>query len=181
MSPSRRLLLALILLLPGIPTRADTPGIFIAGDSTASNGAENGWGSQLQKFFDPGQLTVMNRARGGRSSRTFITEGLWDGIVADLKAGDTVLIQFGHNDAGPINDSSRARGSIPGLGEETEEIDNQVTGEHEIVHTYGWYLRKMIQETRDKGAKPVILSLTARDVWINGNVECSGVFSNLAR
>jgi lysophospholipase L1-like esterase len=181
MSPSRRLLLALILLLPGIPTRADTPGIFIAGDSTASNGAENGWGSQLQKFFDPGQLTVMNRARGGRSSRTFITEGLWDGIVADLKAGDTVLIQFGHNDAGPINDSSRARGSIPGLGEETEEIDNQVTGEHEIVHTYGWYLRKMIQETRDKGAKPVILSLTARDVWINGNVERSGVFSNLAR
>ncbi len=174
-------LLALALLIPGTSSRADTPNLFIAGDSTASNGDENGWGSHLQKFFDPGLLTVVNRARAGRSSRTFITEGLWDGIVSDLKSGDIVLIQFGHNDGGPINDNYRARGSIRGPGEGTEEIDNQVTGKREVVHTYGWYLRKMIRETRDKGATPIILSLTARNVWSDGKVERSGIFSDLAR
>jgi len=176
-----RLLLTLTLLTLEVPTWADTPSLFIAGDSTASNGAENGWGSHLQKFFDPTRLTVVNRARGGRSSRTFVTEGLWDGIVTDLKAGDIVLIQFGHNDGGPINDKYRARGSIRSLGEETEEIDNLVTGKHEVIHTYGWYLRKMIKETRDKGATPIILSLTARNIWPDGKIERSGIFSNLAR
>jgi lysophospholipase L1-like esterase len=175
------LLLALTLLIPEAQAWADIPSLFIAGDSTASNGEENGWGSHLQKFFDPNRLMVINRARGGRSSRTFITEGLWDGIVAELKAGDIVLIQFGHNDGGPVNDAYRARGSIRSLGEETEEIDNQVTGKHEVVHTYGWYLRKMIEDTRGKGATPIILSLTARNVWSDGKVERSGIFSKLAR
>ena len=180
MKTVRRLLLALTLLTPGVPTWADTPSLFIAGDSTASNGAENGWGSHLQKFFDPAKLTVVNRARAGRSSRTFITEGLWDGIIADLREGDIVLIQFGHNDGGPVNDNYRARGSIRSLGEETEEIDNQVTGAHEVVHTYGWYMRRMIKETLDKGATPIILGLTARNVWPEGKMERSGIFSQMA-
>ena len=172
--------ISILLILAG-PAWADTPTLFIAGDSTANNGVENGWGSHLQQFFDPCQLTVVNRARAGRSSRTFITEGLWDDIVADLKAGDTVLIQFGHNDAGPINDDRRARGSIRSLGDETEEIDNQVTGKQEVVHTYGWYLRKMIKDTQAQGATPIILSLTARNVWHDGKVERSGIFSHLAQ
>jgi len=181
MKAALRLLLLLPLITMKVSSYAETPCLYIAGDSTASNGEENGWGSHLQKFFDSRRLTVMNRARGGRSSRTFVTEGLWDAIYADLRKGDIVLIQFGHNDGGPINDTHRARGSIRSLGEETEEIDNQVTGKHEVVHTYGWYLRKMIRDTRDKGATPIILSPTARDVWINGKAERSDVFSNLAQ
>jgi len=157
------------------------PTLFIAGDSTASNGAENGWGSHLQKFFDPEQLKVINRARGGRSSRTFVTEGLWDGILEDLKPGDTVIIQFGHNDAGQINDDRRARGSIPSLGDESREIDNLVTGKHEVVHTFGWYMRKMINETKDKGATPIVMSMTARNVWIDGKVERENTFCTLAQ
>jgi lysophospholipase L1-like esterase len=51
--------------------------LYIAGNSTAKNEEENGWGSQLQKFFDSEKLEVINRAKAGRSSRTFITEGLW--------------------------------------------------------------------------------------------------------
>ncbi len=176
-----RLLLALTLLALEVPARADAARLFVAGDSTASNGAENGWGSHLQKFFDPGRLTVVNRARGGRSSRTFVSEGLWDGIASELAPGDIVLIQFGHNDGGPVNDGFRARGSIRSLGEETEEIDNQVTGRREVVHTFGWYLRKMVRETRDRGATPVLLGLTARNVWPGGAMERSGIFSNLAR
>jgi hypothetical protein len=64
-----------------------------------------------------------------------VTEGLWDGIVSELRPGDVVLIQFGHNDGGAINDPERARGSLPGLGGETQEIDNLQTSRHEVVHT----------------------------------------------
>ncbi|MCF7972970.1 MAG: rhamnogalacturonan acetylesterase [Phycisphaerae bacterium] len=156
------------------------PTLFIAGDSTASNSVLNGWGSHLYKFFDPARLRVVNRARGGRSSRTFITEGLWDGLLQDLKAGDTVLIQFGHNDAGRINDRSRSRGSIPTLGEETQTIDNQSTGKVEVVHSFGWYMRKMITDTKAKGATPIVMSMTSRNVWPNGSMERENTFCTLA-
>ncbi len=157
------------------------PALFIAGNSTAKNGDGNGWGSHLQKFFDKEKLLVDNRARAGRSSRTFITEGLWEGIIDDLEEGDYVLIQFGHNDAGAINDNRRARGSIPSLGEETQEIDNLVTGQHEVVHTFGWYMRKIIAQTKEKGATPIVLSMTARDVWPDGKIERENTFCTLAR
>lgn len=161
------------------------PTLFIAGDSTAARGAgddQQGWGVPFASFFDPSKVTVANRARGGRSSRTFITEGLWDQLLAEVKKGDVVLIQFGHNDGGPVNDDSRARGSIRGLGEETEEIDNLLTKKHEVVHTYGWYLRKMIGDTRSKGATPILLSLTIRNIWNDGLVERgSGRYSTWAK
>jgi lysophospholipase L1-like esterase len=157
---------------------SNLPTLFVVGDSTASNQADLGWGSHLGKYFDPAKANVVNRARGGRSSRTFLTEGLWDEVLADMKPGDFVLIQFGHNDAGAINDGRRARGSLPGLGEETKEIDNMLTGRHEVVHTYGWYMHKFITDTKTKGATPIVLSLTVRNEWSNGRVERgSGHFS----
>ena len=121
-------------------------------------------------YFDPTKVNVLNRARGGRSSRTFITEGLWNDLLADMKSGDIVLIQFGHNDGGAINDASRARGSIKGIGEETEEINNLLTKKQEVVHTYGWYLRKFITDTRAKGATPIICSLVPRKIWKDGKI-----------
>lgn len=150
------------------------PSLFIAGDSTAARGAgqaQQGWAVPFANYFDPSKVNVINRARGGRSSRTFVTEGLWDQLLADVKPGDIVLIQFGHNDAGAINDATRARGSIRGLGEETHEIDNLVTKKPEIVHTYGWYLRKMIADVKARGARPIVLSLTIRNIWKDGHVE----------
>jgi lysophospholipase L1-like esterase len=96
---------------------------------------------------------------------------LWDQLLAEAKKGDFVLIQFGHNDAGLINDAVRARGSLRGLGEETEEIDNLMTKKHEVVHTFGWYMRKMIADTKAKGASPIVLSSTVRDIWKEGKVE----------
>jgi lysophospholipase L1-like esterase len=153
---------------PALPT------IFVAGDSTAARGSgtnQQGWGVPFAKYFDLKNVNVANRARGGTSSRTFITGGMWDQLLSDVKSGDIVLIQFGTNDGGPVNDASRARGSIRGVGEETEEIDNLVTKKHEVVHTYGWYLRKMIADTRAKGAQPVVLSLTIRNIWRDGHVE----------
>jgi lysophospholipase L1-like esterase len=57
------------------------------------------------------------------------------------------------------------------LGEETTEIDNVLTKKHEVVHTYGWYLRKMIGEARNRGAMPIVLSPTVRNIWKDGTVE----------
>jgi lysophospholipase L1-like esterase len=155
---------------------AKTPTLFLIGDSTVRNGAGDGankqwgWGEPIAAYFDPAKITVLNRARGGRSSRTFLTEGLWDQVLSAMKPGDFVLIQFGHNDGGPINDASRARGTIKGVGEETEEIDNLLTKKHEVVHSYGWYLRKYISDARAKGATPVICSPVPRKIWKEGRI-----------
>jgi lysophospholipase L1-like esterase len=155
------------------PLNPALPTLFIAGDSTAARGS--GWGAPFAEYLDLAKINLANRAISGRSSRTFINEGAWDRIVADLKAGDTVLIQFGHNDLGALNDEPppplRARGTIPGIGEETKAIDNVLTKQHEVVHTYGWYIRKMIADTKAKGATPILLSLTVRNIWENGKVE----------
>lgn len=160
------------------------PTLWIAGDSTAAKGGPNatGWGVPLASLVDPAKLNLVNGARGGRSSRTFITEGLWEKMITEVKAGDWVVIQFGHNDAGPINDNSRARGSLRSTGEESESIVNQLTQKPETVRTYGWYLRKMISETKAKGATPVVFSITVRNEWTGGKVERrNGPWSELAR
>ena len=149
------------------------PTLFIIGDSTVKNSTAGlqGWGDPIAELFDQTRIKVENRARGGRSSRTFQTEGLWDQILAELKPGDFVLMQFGHNDGGAINDESRARGSLPGTGDKIEEIDNLITKKHEVVHTYGWYMKKYVNDTKSKGATPIVLSPIPRNIWIEGKVE----------
>ncbi len=168
------------------------PALFVAGDSTAARNGDpdvQGWGVPFADYFDANQVTVVNRARGGRSSRTFVTEGLWDKLLAEVRPGDVVLIQFGHNDGGAINAEPtgstrplRARGSLPGLGEETEVIDNILTHKVELVHTFGWYLRKMVADVRARSATPVLLSPTARNLWKEGKVERgNGAYRRWAR
>src|SRR5690606_37970808 len=112
--------------------RPARPTLFIAGDSTAADGAPNaiGWGKWLGDYFDGEKIRVVNRALGGRSSRTFVTEGHWEKLLSEVKAGDTVIIQFGHNDGAARNGPRVARGSLPGLGDEIEEIDNVITKQH---------------------------------------------------
>ncbi len=148
---------------------AERPAIYLLGDSSAAASdrvlTNQGWGVPFLRYFDPVRIDAVNAARGGRSSRTFITEGLLDAVVAKLKPGDIVLVQIGHNDVFPINDDLVARGTLHGIGEETEAIDNMVTKKHEVVHTYGWYLRTFIARIRSKGAQPVILTLTIRYRW----------------
>lgn len=169
------------------PTRSTTapnphlPTFFLIGDSTANNNANGalGWGGPFVSYVDTEKLNVVNRARAGRSSRTFITEGLWDKVLNEMKTGDFLLVQFGHNDGGPL-DSGRARGSLPGTSEETQEITTP-SGDKEIVHTYGWYLRKIIAEAKAKGVTPIVASLTVRNIWVEGKVERgSGKFGQWA-
>ena len=84
------------------------PVFYIIGDSTVKNGSGNstnllqGWGSFIASYFDTIKISVQNDAIGGRSSRTFLTDGRWDKILATLQKGDYVIMQFGHNDGGAL-------------------------------------------------------------------------------
>jgi rhamnogalacturonan acetylesterase len=171
------MIISMIFLSAGIIDQNKVkPTIYIIGDSTVKNGSGNGggglwgWGDFMYEQLDTMKISIKNFARGGRSSRTFITEGLWDNILSRVKPGDFVIMQFGHNDGGAVNDSSRARGTIRGTGEEIQEIDNILTKKHEVVHSFGWYMRKYITDTKAKGATPVVCSLIPRNDWKDGKV-----------
>jgi rhamnogalacturonan acetylesterase len=149
------------------------PTLFLIGDSTVNNGTKGleGWGSAIGQYFDTSKISVVNDARGGRSSRTFLTEGLWEKVLEKIRPGDFVLMQFGHNDGGGISDP-KSRASLKGNGEETQEVTT-AAGKKETVRTYGWYLRKYISDAKAKGATPIVLSLIPRNIWKDGKVARS--------
>jgi lysophospholipase L1-like esterase len=118
--------------------------VHLAGDSTmapklAEKRPETGWGEMLQDFFDTTAVRVENHARNGRSTRTFISEGLWKQLVDSLRPGDYVFIQFGHND-------------------ESKDKTDRYTPPAD----YRANLIRFISETRVKGANPVLLTPVMR-------------------
>lgn len=151
------------------------PVVFVIGDSTAKNGrgkgdgGQWGWASFFEQFFDTSKISVENHALGGRSSRTFYTEGLWNKVLPGLKKGDYLFIQFGHNDGGPLN-TGRARASLKGTGTESEVVIMERTGGPEEVFTFGHYLRIYVRQAKAKGAIPILLSHTPGNSWENGKM-----------
>src|SRR5262245_18252182 len=73
------------------------PVLYLIGDSTVKNNTRGqvGWGSAIGRYFDSAKIRVENRALGGRSSRSYLREGLWNKVAADLQRGDFVIMQFG--------------------------------------------------------------------------------------
>ena len=117
--------------------------ILIAGDSTVQTYAaerypQGGWGQFLACGLS-GDVVVINRAIGGRSTKSFINEGRWDRMMAEVRPGDTVLIQFGHNDA---TKAKPERYADPAM--------------------YRDNLLRFIWETRGHGAFPVLVTPVAR-------------------
>jgi lysophospholipase L1-like esterase len=169
-------LLLALLFFNFAPKNDNKPTVYTIGDSTVKNGSGKGdgglwgWGDYIGQFLDTSKVNIENHALGGTSSRTFQDKGLWTAVLKKLKKGDYVLIQFGHNDDGPLNDTLRARGTIKGIGNETQEIDNLITKKHEIVHSYGWYIEKVVKEAKSKGAIPIICSPIPRNDWKEGKV-----------
>jgi len=147
----------------------DKPVLYIIGDSTVQNGSGKGsdslwgWGSFMNLFLDTTKIEIQNHAKGGRSSRTFVTEGRWDSIMKTIKKGDYVLMQFGHNDGGELADTLRARGTIKGIGDESKDIYNPIRKVNETVYTYGYYMRKYANEAKSKGAISIIVSPVPRN------------------
>src|SRR4051812_30755384 len=151
-------------------TQKERPTLYIIGDSTVrnSNKEQWGWGTLLPEFFDSTKVSISNQAMAGRSTRTFIKEGRWDKVLSTLKKGDYVLMQFGHNE-GSKPDTSRAgyRGVLKGNGEDSVQL-TWPDGTPEVVHSYGWYLKKFIKDAKAKGATPVVLSMIPRNEFREG-------------
>jgi pectinesterase len=142
----RPLLFLPLLLLPALLAMAPDPiTLFLAGDSTmaqklASRRPETGWGEALQQYFDIDRVRVVNLARNGRSTLSFRNEGRWDALLQQVRPGDYVFIQFGHNDEKTGNPSVYAN----------PERD------------YPANLRRFAAEVRAKGGHPVLLTPIAR-------------------
>ncbi len=152
------------------PAKLERPTFYLIGDFTVRNNTRGlqGWGDPLAAHFDTNKIRVLNRALGGRSSRTFYTEGLWEKVRAELKPDDFVIMQFGHNDGGSLT-QNRGRGSLKGVDDRTEEVV-LTNGVRETVHTFGWYLRKYVTDAKAKGATPIVCSLIPRNDWKDGRV-----------
>lgn len=155
---------ALLLLMCTAPPQTNKIKIFIASDSTAANKEikaypETGWGMPFTYFFDS-TVIVDNRAKNGRSTKSFIAEGLWQKLINDVHAGDFVLIQFGHND------ESKDKGERYSTPEE-----------------YKSNLARFITETRNKQANPVLLTPVSRRQFDSaGHVkQTHGIYSPLVR
>ena len=178
-NPQLRPLQAMMVNVPlpayGEKREAGKPIVFITGDSTVRNKDKDedgmwGWGSQAGIIFDPAKIVWENVAMAGRSTRSYVREGRWERVYNALQPGDFVLIQFGHNDICSITDS-KERGVIPGTADTCHVYQMEKNGRYEVVYSFGWYLRKMIDDTREKGATPILLSLTPRNEWPGGKIE----------
>lgn len=160
---------AMLIMSFMLPQRK--PVLYIIGDSTVQNNDGNGrndywgWGTPFKTYLDTNKISLRNHAKSGTSTRTFLSDGRWDAVLRDLQPGDFVIIQFGHNDASPINDTARARGTLEGIGDEVKDVINAKTHQPETVHTYGWYLTKIITEAQQKGALAIVCSLVPRERW----------------
>lgn len=147
------LLIPLLLLAVSATADAAPHRVFIAGDSTAAEygparAPRNGWGQQLQGFLDPAYYEVRNHAMGGRSARSFIEEGRLEPIARDLRKGDVLLVQFGHNDA-KYEDPRRY---------------------NEPEQAYPQWLMRYVALAREKGATPVLVTPVSRRVWDFGSL-----------
>lgn len=146
------------------------PVVWLCGDSTCKNTDKDstgmwGWGSQGYLVFDSTKVTFANEAMAGRSCRTYLREGRWDKVYNSLQPGDIVLIQFGHNDTGNEIGRGKDRNEIATGKDSTHVYKHETTGEYLTVYSFGWYLRKFIDDAREKGATPILLSLTPRNIW----------------
>lgn len=138
--------LTIIAAFAALSTVLSSFTIHLTGDSTMADkdikggtNPERGWGMMFPNFLDSG-VNVINYAKNGRSTKTFIEEGLWEKVLGNLKEGDYVFIQFGHNDS---KQSDSVRYAAP-------------------WGAYKANLEKFVRETREKGGKPVLLTPVAR-------------------
>lgn len=190
---TRRSTIALLLLLPIAVLHADDdrpvvnaseleneqsdntslPTLYLVGDSTVRIGGKPegfvGWGERIKTYFDSEKINVVNKAIGGRSARTYYTEKRWKAVENELKQGDFVIIQFGHNDGGRVGDpANKHRADVPGTGDETEP-DEMPDGTIERVHTFGWYMTQFVTGAKAKGATVILCSpIPHKDRWENG-------------
>ena len=174
LAPLQAMMINVALPVENFKREPGKPVVFLTGDSTVKNEDKDkdgmwGWGSQAYTIFNPKKITCVNAAKAGRSTRSYLNEGRWEKVYNSLQPGDYVLIEFGHNDICSITDK-KARGSIASA-KDTCHVYKLDNGKYEVVYSFGWYLKKFIQDVREKGATPVLVSLTPRNEWPHGKME----------
>ncbi|MEL1252474.1 rhamnogalacturonan acetylesterase [Flavobacterium sp. DGU38] len=162
-----------VLVLSAFSLKSKVTTIYLIGDSTVADYSlekdyeskrfpQVGWGQVFQPFFQKDSLKLVknilgnakevkidDRAKGGRSTRTFFQEGRWAAVYKTLQKGDVVMMQFGHNDSSE---------------EKTERYVN--------IEGYKEFLRLFINQTREKGATPIVLTPVARNYpWKDGKLS----------
>ncbi len=140
--------------------------VFLVGDSTmadkpyAGSNPEKGWGQVFPLYFSEG-IRFENHAMNGRSTKSFRAEGRWDTVMERLKAGDYVIIEFGHNDQ-KINSEDRYAFADS---------------------TYRDNLTRFVEEVRAKGGKPVLATPISRRSFDDHGVltDTHGRYSEVVR
>jgi len=157
-----------------------TPKLLICSDSTTANytsGDLQGWGYYIHDYLS---INVINLARNGRSTRSFINDGLWAALLAQTSSSDIVVIEMGHNDDGDPTTDTDERAVLPGILNNTVAV-TLANGTTETVHSFGWYLRKMIVDVRVKSAVPVLSGMVPRNYWTGNTLQSDWPFADYAK
>jgi rhamnogalacturonan acetylesterase len=144
-----------------------TPTVYLCGDSTmarngANDGVTDGWGQYMGTYTT---VSVVNKAIGGRSARSYWNEGRFAEVANLAKSGDIVVIEFGHNDGGSPESNDNGRSDCPGAG--TEVCISSATGEK--VYTFVFYVIQAAKLMLAKGATVVLSSQTPNNLWETGS------------
>ncbi|MBQ2888954.1 MAG: hypothetical protein IJE41_00720, partial [Clostridia bacterium] len=175
------LLIAAVMLLSGMSALAarvtSNPVVFVIGDSTACVYSEaslqTGWAQVLYKYFNDPYM-ISDCAVGGASSRSFYNN-YWANVKSQIKSGDYVLIQFGHNDC---------KGE-DGANDENEDINpDAITSDRyanpdvdeTVENSFKWYLKKYVDEIKAIGATPIFVTSVERRLHAYYNAENSRLY-----
>jgi len=153
--------------------------IFVTGDSTSGlnppskkTGDKVSWSDVFSKHLQEPNAKYYNRSVPGFSLRDYFHRSALDSLLVEAKAGDILLACHGHLERTPlIRDNQRARGSLPGAGDETKTVFDPVFKREEVIHTFGWYLKKYHERSLEKGLITIFLSPPVRNVWENAIIK----------
>ena len=158
--------------LSAAPRRVHTIGDSTMSDYKPAATPKRGWGMYLQVFFNQDSIEVNNRGKSGASTRTFYeTENLWPSVKRQMKAGDYLIIQFAHNDEKCKGEDVYVQNAK--LRAEGKDTLTDMRGT-EPNTTYKQYLRKFINEAREMGVKPILMSPICRAYFKDGKINEEG-------
>ena len=173
----QRTFIVLICAICALPMFGAKRKVHTIGDSTMSEykpsaTPKRGWGMYLQAFFNTDSVEVNNRGKSGASTRTFYeTENLWPSVKQQMKAGDYLIIQFAHNDEKCKGEDVYVQNAK--LRAEGKDTLTDMRGT-EPNTTYKAYLRKFINEAREMGVTPILMSPICRAYFKDGKINDEG-------
>ncbi|KAF7339334.1 Carbohydrate esterase family 12 protein [Mycena sanguinolenta] len=158
--------------------------LHLAGDSTMAVGGGGsgtrwliGWGVPLPQFLT---IPVVNHAVAGESARSYTNDGGFANVIAAVKSGDFVIIEFGHNDvsAGAVDNGQQ---DAVGDGYNITEVVTTANGTQITIHSFAFYVENAVNSIKAKGGIPIISSLTPDNIWSGTTIAAGGRFVGYAQ